>query len=124
MEVQFVRWDNTYEFKFMLNDQNVGVSFMLTSERAPSVYERVLQDDGVWFTLSVEGGVATVWAKDANNDWVQLKTWEQELTWSGVPANTPIVRVEFRRRYDGTSGNTAVLKDGLLQLGTSQTTLH
>ncbi len=123
MEVQFVRWDNTYEFKFMLNDQNVGVSFMLTSERAPSVYERVLQDDGVWFTLSVEGGVATVWAKDANNDWVQLKTWEQELTWSGVPANTPIVRVEFRRRYDGTGGHYAVLKDGLLQLGTSQTTL-
>ena len=123
MEVQFVRWDATYEFKFMLNDQNVGVNFMLTSERAPSVHRRVLQDDGVWFTLSVEGGVASVWAKDASDSWVQLKTWEQDLTWSGVPANTPIVRVEFRRRYDGTGGHYAVLNDGLLQLGTHEVTL-
>ena len=124
MEVQFVRWDNTYEFKFMLNDQNVGVSFMLTSAFVPDVYDRVLQDDGVWFTLSVQNGVATVWAKDSSDQWVQLRTWEGSMTWDGIPDNSPIVKVEFRKRYDSTDGNVAVLKEGLLELGATSPELN
>lgn len=120
MQVQFVRWDNTYEFKFMINDQNNGVSFMLTSAYAPQVFERVLQDDGVWFTLVVEDGVASVWAKNTADEWVQLETWDHDSSWDGIPDNSPIVRVEFRKRYDGTAGTSAVLKDGKLQLGTAE----
>ena len=119
MELQFVRWDNTYEIKFMINEQNNGVSYMLTSERAPSVFERVLADDGVWFTVSVQDGVASVWAKNADDEWEPLKTWENSLTWDGVVTDLAISQVEFRMRYDGTEGDTAVLRDTVFRIGAS-----
>lgn len=119
MELQFVRWDNTYEIKFMINEQNNGVSYMLTSERAPGVFERVLADDGVWFTVSVQDGVASVWAKNADDEWEPLRTWENSLTWDGVVTDLAISQVEFRMRYDGTEGDTAVLRDTVFRIGAS-----
>ena len=128
MEVQFVRWVNkgvpTYEFKFMLNDQNVGVSFMLTEAFAPEAYDRVMQDNGVWFTMSVENGVVSAWAKNSSDQWVQLKTGGNAYTWDGVPNNSPIVKVEFRKRYDGNADNFAVLSGAKLLLGTADTGLR
>lgn len=119
MELQLVRWDNTYEIKFMINDQNNGVSYMVTSERAPDVFERLLEDNGVWFTVAVQNGAASVWAKNTDDEWEQVKTWEGDTVWEGVPGNSPVVKVEFRKRYDGSSQNYAVLKDAVFQLGTS-----
>ena len=116
---ELVRWDNTYEIKFMINDQNNGVSYMVTSERAPDVFERLLEDNGVWFTVAVQNGAASVWAKNTDDEWEQVKTWEGDTVWEGVPGNSPVVKVEFRKRYDGSSQNYAVLKDAVFQLGTS-----
>ena len=67
----------------------------------------------------MQNGAASVWAKNTDDEWEQVKTWEGDTVWEGVPGNSPVVKVEFRKRYDGSSQNYAVLKDAVFQLGTS-----
>ena len=114
MELQFVRWDGAYEIKFMINDQNNGISFKLTDD--DSVFDRVKKDSGVWFTVSVQNGVASAWAKNSDGEWVRLHADNGAETWDGVPDDSPIVKAEFRKRYDGNGNNYAVLKEAKLEL--------
>lgn len=126
MEIQFVKWSTslqtpTYELKFMLNDDSKetevkgNVSFMLTAERAPKVSERVLKDNGVWFAISANNGTVSVWAKNSDDEWEQLKTWDQNTTW-GSALHGAVTKIEFRQRYTDQS-SVAVLKDAQLWLG-------
>ena len=119
VQFQFVRWDGAYELKIMRNDTDSGSSkFTLTSESARKVYERVLQDDGVYFVFVVKDGVATVWALDTDNNWVQLASSSGDKELEAFLGNSAIVKAEFRRRY--ANGNvTAVLRDAEIAIGTT-----
>ena len=120
LEIQFITWsNNTQQIKFAN-----GVEFPLEQATVAKVYERMVKERGVWFTIVMKDNALSVYALDTDNQWQPLTlrdgggtSWNSGLDF----ANNAITSVEFRYSTDNQSTQAgAKLVGGKLTLGTSE----
>ena len=120
LEIQFITWsNNSQQIKFAN-----GVEFPLEQNTVPKVYERMVKERGVWFTIVMKDNAFSVYALDTANQWQQLTlrdgggtSWNSGLDF----ANNAITSVEFYYSTDNQSTQAgAKLVGGKLTLGTSE----
>ena len=103
LTIQFITWNNaTQQIKITHSGDN-DQEFRTTKECAPEVYERMMKDAGVTFTVVMDNGAFRVYALDINDEWRQLHikhdsgtcgdaTWEWKSNSSFL--NKPLRSVE------------------------------
>ena len=141
LTIQFITWNNaTQQIKITHSGDN-DQEFRTTKECAPEVYERMMKDAGVTFTVVMDNGAFRVYALDINDEWRQLHikhdsgtcgdaTWEWKSNSSFL--NKPLRSVEFCSPQGavmtGLNSNTVSrevteggkLIDGELRFGTTE----
>ena len=129
LSMQFICWsNNTQQIKFSHGSTNK--EFRTTQACSPEVYEKMVQDGGVYFAIVMDNGTFRVYAKYSETEWVQLHLAHDgdcanaETAWvSGIDFGAKkISSVAFYNPTDNSKDKAgAKLVDGVLQFGTTDT---